>query len=209
MNKAIIGKKIGMTQIFNQDGVAIPVTVIEAGPCPVIQKKSKERDGYEAVQVAFNQIDEKKVNRPIKGHYKKSGLTTQRFLRELKLSNSAILEIGSVIKCDIFKEGDKVDVQGTSKGHGFSGTIKRWNFHTGPMAHGSGYHRGVGSMGANSTPSKVIKNKKMPGQYGNDTVTVQNLEIVKILNDKNLILVKGSIPGSKGGLVIIKETCKN
>lgn len=209
MNKAIIGKKIGMTQIFNQDGVAIPVTVIEAGPCPVIQKKSKERDGYEAVQVAFDQIDEKKVNRPIKGHYKKSGLTTQRFLRELKLSNSAILEIGSVIKCDIFKEGDKVDVQGTSKGHGFSGTIKRWNFHTGPMAHGSGYHRGVGSMGANSTPSKVIKNKKMPGQYGNDTVTVQNLEIVKILNDKNLILVKGSIPGSKGGLVIIKETCKN
>lgn len=209
MNKAIIGKKIGMTQIFNQDGIAIPVTVIEAGPCPVIQKKSKERDGYEAVQVAFDQIDEKKVNRPIKGHYKKSGLTTQRFLRELKLSNSAILEIGSVIKCDIFKEGDKVDVQGTSKGHGFSGTIKRWNFHTGPMAHGSGYHRGVGSMGANSTPSKVIKNKKMPGQYGNDTVTVQNLEIVKILNDKNLILVKGSIPGSKGGLVIIKETCKN
>lgn len=209
MNKAIIGKKIGMTQIFNQDGVAIPVTVIEAGPCPVIQKKSKERDGYEAVQVAFDQIDEKKVNRPIKGHYKKSGLTIQRFLRELKLSNSAILEIGSVIKCDIFKEGDKVDVQGTSKGHGFSGTIKRWNFHTGPMAHGSGYHRGVGSMGANSTPSKVIKNKKMPGQYGNDTVTVQNLEIVKILNDKNLILVKGSIPGSKGGLVIIKETCKN
>lgn len=209
MNKAIIGKKIGMTQIFNQDGVAIPVTVIEAGPCSVIQKKSKERDGYEAVQVAFDQIDEKKVNRPIKGHYKKSGLTTQRFLRELKLSNSAILEIGSVIKCDIFKEGDKVDVQGTSKGHGFSGTIKRWNFHTGPMAHGSGYHRGVGSMGANSTPSKVIKNKKMPGQYGNDTVTVQNLEIVKILNDKNLILVKGSIPGSKGGLVIIKETCKN
>lgn len=209
MNKAIIGKKIGMTQIFNQDGVAIPVTVIEAGPCPVIQKKNKERDGYEAVQVAFDQIDEKKVNRPIKGHYKKSGLTTQRFLRELKLSNSAILEIGSVIKCDIFKEGDKVDVQGTSKGHGFSGTIKRWNFHTGPMAHGSGYHRGVGSMGANSTPSKVIKNKKMPGQYGNDTVTVQNLEIVKILNDKNLILVKGSIPGSKGGLVIIKETCKN
>lgn len=209
MNKAIIGKKIGMTQIFNQDGVAIPVTVIEAGPCPVVQKKSVERDGYEAVQVAFDQVNEKRVNKPVSGHYKKANVAVQRVLRELRLTDISSLEVGSVIKCDVFKEGDKVDIQGTSKGHGFSGTIKRWNFHTGPMAHGSGYHRGVGSMGANSTPSKVIKNKKMPGQYGNDTVTVQNLEVVRIISDKNLILVKGSIPGAKGGLVVIKETCKN
>lgn len=209
MNKAIIGKKIGMTQIFNKDGVAIPVTVIEAGPCPVVQKKSVERDGYEAVQVAFDQVKEKRVNKPVSGHYKKANIAVQKVLRELRLADISNLEVGSVINCDIFKEGDKVDIQGTSKGHGFSGTIKRWNFHTGPMAHGSGYHRGVGSMGANSTPSKVIKNKKMPGQYGNDTVTVQNLEIVRIISDKNLILVKGSIPGAKGGLVMIKETCKN
>lgn len=208
MNKAIIGKKIGMTQIFTDAGIAIPVTVIEAGPCTVVQKKNLEKDGYNAFQLSFGDIKKSRINKPLEGHYKKQNLSPAKYLREFKLDNQN-LEVGSIIKCDVFKESEKVDIQGISKGHGFSGTIKRWNFHTGPMAHGSGYHRGVGSMGACSTPSKVIKNKKMPGQYGNETVTVQNLQIIKVISDKNLILVKGSIPGAKGGLVTIKSTCKN
>ena len=208
MNKAIIGKKIGMSQIFNEDGKVIPVTVVEAGPCPVVQKKTVEKDGYEAVQVAFGTISSKNVNKPVAGHYKKAGVEPKRILKELKFENCASFEIGSEIKADIFAAGDKVDVSGTSKGKGFSGTIKRHNFHIGPMAHGSGYHRGVGSMGSCSSPSRVFKNKKMPGQYGNTKCTVQNLQIVKVDAERNILLVKGAIPGAKGGIVIVKQSCK-
>ena len=219
MNKAIVGKKIGMSQIFNEDGRVIPVTVIEAGPCAVVQKKTVERDGYDALQVAFGavKLKYKKVNgnekctnvsNPKMGHYKKAGVEPSRFLREFRFDNCADYSVGQVIKADIFAEGDRVDVSGTSKGKGFSGTIKRWNFHIGPMAHGSGYHRGVGSMGACATPGRVFKNKKMPGQYGNASCTVQNLQIVKVDAERNFLLVKGAVPGARGGMVIIKQTCK-
>lgn len=208
MNKAIVGKKIGMSQVFNADGKVIPVTVIEAGPCPVVQKKTVEKDGYEAIQVAFGTINSKNVNKPLAGHYKKAGVEAMRVLREFKFDNCADYELGQVIKADIFAEGDKVDISGTSKGKGFSGTIKRHNFHIGPKAHGSGYHRGVGSMGSNSNPSRVFKNKKMPGQYGNTKCTVQNLQIVKVDAERNFILVKGAVPGPRGGVVIVKQTCK-
>ena len=208
MNKAIVGKKIGMSQIFNEDGRVVPVTVIEAGPCPVVQKKTIERDGYDALQVAFGTIKSKNVNRPVTGHYKKANVEPARFLREFRFDNCADYAVGQVIKADIFAEGDRVDVSGTSKGKGFSGTIKRWNFHIGPMAHGSGYHRGVGSMGACASPGRVFKNKKMPGQYGNTSCTVQNLQIVKVDAERNYILVKGAVPGARGNMVIIKQTCK-
>lgn len=208
MNKAIIGRKIGMSQVFTPQGLVIPVTVVEAGPCPIVQKKTKEKDGYDAVQLAFGSIKEKNVNKPVKGHYKKASVVPMRMLREFKFADSAAFEVGKSVTCDIFAEGDKVDVTGYTKGKGFSGTIKRWNFHTGPMAHGSGYHRGVGSMGACSTPSRVIKNKKMPGQYGNEKVTVQNLTVVKVDAERSLLLVKGAIPGAKGGYVIVKQAVK-
>ena len=206
MNKAIIGKKLGMSQIFAEDGTVIPVTVVEAGPCPVVQKKTLGTDGYEAVQMAFGDVKEKNVNKPIKGHYKKAGLTPHRVLREFKLDNVDSYELGQEIKCDVFAEQDVVDVTGTSKGHGFTGVIKRWNHHCGPMAHGSGYHRGVGSMGACSSPSKVFKNKKMSGQWGNERVTVKNLTVVKVDANRNLLLIKGAIPGAKGGIVVVKQT---
>lgn len=208
MNKAIVGKKIGMSQIFNEDGKVIPVTVVEAGPCPVVQKKTVEKDGYEAIQVAFGTINSKNVNKPVAGHYKKAGVEPKRILKEFKFDNCASYEFGAEIKADIFAVGDKVDISGTSKGKGFSGTIKRHNFHIGPMAHGSGYHRGVGSMGSCSSPSRVFKNKKMPGQYGNTKCTVQNLQIVKVDAERNILLVKGAIPGAKGGIVIVKQSCK-
>ena len=206
MNKAIIGKKLGMSQIFAEDGTVIPVTVVEAGPCPVVQKKTLGTDGYEAVQMAFGDVKEKNVNKPIKGHYKKAGLTPHRVLREFKLDNVDSYELGQEIKCDVFAEQDVVDVTGTSKGHGFTGVIKTWNHHCGPMAHGSGYHRGVGSMGACSSPSKVFKNKKMSGQWGNERVTVKNLTVVKVDANRNLLLIKGAIPGAKGGIVVVKQT---
>ncbi len=208
MNKAIIGKKLGMSQIFKEDGIMIPVTVIEAGPCPIVQKKTVDKDGYDAVQVAFGTVKEKNVTKPVKGQYEKAKVTPCRFLRELKLDDCSAYEVGQEIKCSVFSAGDKVDITGTSKGRGFSGTIQRWNTHRGPMAHGSGYHRGVGSLSANSDPSRVFKNKKMPGQYGNEQVTVQNLEIVKIDEGRNLLLVKGAVPGAKGGLLIVKQSVK-
>lgn len=208
MNKAIIGKKIGMSQIFDENGKVIPVTVVEAGPCPVVQKKTVDKDGYEALQLGFGTIADKNVNAPVKGHYKKANIAPMRVLKEFRLNNCADYEVGSVIKADIFAEGDKVDVSGTTKGHGFSGTIKRWNFHIGPLAHGSGYHRGVGSMGSNSSPSRVFKNKKMPGQYGNEKCTVQNLQVVRVDADRNLLLIKGAVPGARGGIVTVKQTCK-
>ena len=208
MDKAIIGKKIGMSQIFTPDGKVIPVTVVEAGPCPVVQVKTVENDGYEAVQVGFGTVKETRINKPESGHFKKAGVTVRKYLRELRLSNSTTYNLGQEIKCDIFAEGDKVDVTGTAKGHGFTGVVKRWNNHIGPKAHGSGYHRGVGSMGACSSPSRVFKNKHMSGQWGHETVTVQNLTVVRVDAARNLLLVKGAVPGPKGGLVVVKESVK-
>jgi large subunit ribosomal protein L3 len=212
MKKAIVGKKIGMTQIFTDDGRLVPVTVVEAGPCKVVQKKTLESDGYSAVQVGFDTLPEfrakKLVNKPITGHFAKAGVAPARHLRELKLDNAAELEVGSDITVTQFEAGEKIDVCGISKGHGFTGTIQRWNQHTGPMAHGSKYHRGVGSMGANSDPSRVFKNKHMPGHYGVERVTIQNLEIVKVDAERNLLLIKGAVPGPNGGLLLVRNTCK-
>ena len=212
MKKAIVGKKVGMTQVFTPDGRLIPVTVIQAGPCPVVQKKTVETDGYEAVQVGFDEIPEnrvkKLVNKPEAGHFKKAGVAPCRKLREFRFEDAASYEVGQVIKCDVFAEGDKVDVSGISKGHGYTGAIQRWNQHTGPMAHGSKYHRGVGSLSANSDPSRVFKNKHMAGHYGVERVTVQNLEIVKVDAERNLLLIKGAVPGPNGGLLLVRNTCK-
>ncbi len=212
MKKAIVGKKLGMTQIFLQDGRLVPVTVIQAGPCTVVQKKTIEKDGYEAVQFGFEQIPEnrveKLVNKPDAGHFKKAGVAPMRALREFRLEDSASYEIGQEVKADIFAEGEKVDISGITKGHGFTGAIYRWNQHTGPMAHGSKYHRGVGSMSANSDPSRVFKNKHMPGHYGVERVTIQNLEIVKVDAERNLLLIKGAVPGPNGGLLEVRNACK-
>ena len=212
MKKAIVGKKIGMTQIFTPDGRLLPVTVIEAGPCTVVQKKTIEKDGYEAVQVGFDVYPEarakKLVNKPEAGHFAKAGVAPTRRLKELRLEDCSTLEVGSVIKADVFAEGDKVDVSGITKGHGYTGAIQRWNQHTGPMAHGSKYHRGVGSMGANSTPSRVFKNKHMPGHYGVDNVTIQNLSVVRVDAERNLVLVRGSVPGPNGGYLVIRDSVK-
>ena len=208
MNKAIIGKKIGMTQIFTPEGKLVPVTVVEAGPCPVVQKKTPEVDGYSAVQVGFGVKKAKRVTKPEKGHFAKSGVEPSRVLKEFKLDNAADMNLGDVIKADVFAEGDKVDVTGTSKGHGYAGTVKRFGTHRGPMAHGSKYHRGPGSLGACSTPSKVMKGKKLPGHMGVDKVTALNLEVVRIDAERNLLLIKGAVPGPKKGLVTIKETTK-
>ncbi len=208
MNKAIIGKKIGMTQIFSPEGKLIPVTVIEAGPCPVVQKKTVETDGYEAVQLGFALKKAKKVNKPEKGHFAKAGVEATRILKEFKLENAAELNLGDVIKVDTFVEGDKIDVTGTSKGHGYAGTVKRFGTHRGPMAHGSKYHRGPGSMGACSTPSKVMKGKKLPGHMGVEKVTIQNLDVVKVDAERNLLLVKGAVPGPRGGYVTVKNAVK-
>ncbi len=208
MDKAIIGKKLGMSQIFTADGKVIPVTVVEAGPCPVVQIKTKENDGYDAIQVGFGTVKETRVNKPQAGHFKKAGVTAKRYLREFRFADCSNYELGQELTCDAFAEGDKVDVTGTSKGHGFSGVIQRWNQHRGPMAHGSGYHRGVGSMGACSSPSRVFKNKHMSGQWGNEKVTVQNLTVARVDKARNLLLIKGAVPGAKGGIVVIKQTVK-
>ena len=208
MKKAILGKKIGMTQMFRTDGTMIPVTVIEAGPCPVIQKKTVGTDGYEAVQVGFGEIREKLANKPKTGHFAKAGVKPLRYMREFKLDDAAGYEVGQVIKADVFAEGDKIDIRGRSKGKGFQGVIKRWNQNRGKMTHGSHYHRGVGSMSANSSPSRVFKHKNLPGHMGNETVTVQNLEVVRVDAERNLLLVKGAVPGPKGGLVSVTSTVK-
>ena len=208
MNKAIIGKKIGMTQIFSPEGKLIPVTVIEAGPCPVVQKKTVETDGYEAVQLGFALKKAKRVNKPEKGHFAKAGVEATRILKEFKLDNAAELNLGDVIAVDVFAEGDKIDVTVTSKGHGYAGTVKRFGTHRGPMAHGSKYHRGPGSMGACSTPSKVMKGKKLPGHMGVEKVTIQNLDVVKVDAERNLLLVKGAVPGPRGGYVTVKNAVK-
>ena len=212
MKKAILGKKIGMTQIFVEDGRLVPVTVVEAGPCVVTQVKTIKRDGYEAVQVGFGELSEQRakklLNKPELGHFEKAGVAPARHLCEFRLEDSANYKVGDVIKCDVFAAGEKIDVFGTSKGHGYTGTIQRWNMHTGPMAHGSKYHRGVGSLSANSDPSRVFKNKKMAGQYGCERVTVQNLTIVKVDAERNLIMIKGAIPGANGALVTVRNAIK-
>ena len=204
MKKAILGKKLGMTQVFDLDGKVTPVTVILAGPCTVVQKKTVDKDGYDAVVVGFGEAKEKSKNKPELGLFKKAQVEVKKYLKEFKLDNYAELQVGSEIKCNVFAEGDLVDVTGTTKGHGFSGTIKRWNAHRLKMTHGTGpVHREVGSLSANSTPSRVFKNHHMPGQYGNEQVTKQNLKVVKVDEERNLILVKGSVPGNKDGLVSI------
>ena len=212
MKKAIVGKKIGMTQVFTDDGRLVPVTVVEAGPCKVVQKKTTESDGYEAVQVGFDTYAEnraqKLVNKPMAGHFKKADVAPTRYLREFRLDNVAELEVGNELTVAQFEAGEKIDVSGISKGHGFTGAIQRWNQHTGPMAHGSKYHRGVGSMSANSDPSRVFKNKHMAGHYGVERVTIQNLEIVKVDAERNLLLIKGAVPGPNGGLLEVRNACK-
>ena len=208
MKKAILATKVGMTQIFNEDGQLIPVTVLQAGPCVVTQVKTEENDGYEAVQGAYGDVREKLVNKPVKGHLEKAGIENKRFLTEFKFENAAEYELGQEIKADIFEAGDKIDVTAKTKGHGFQGAIKRHGQSRGPMTHGSKFHRHAGSNGAASDPSKVFKGKKMPGQMGNKKITVQNLEVVRVDAENNLILVKGSVPGPKKCLVTIKETVK-
>ena len=209
MKKGIIGKKLGMTQIFAEDGSVIPVTVVEAGPCAITQKKTVETDGYEAVQLAFGEIREKLVNKPMAGHYKKAGVSVKRHLKEFRLDDISAMNVGDVVAADTFAAGDKVDITGTTKGHGYSGVVKRWNCHKLRMTHGVGpVHRQPGSMGANSSPSRIFKNKKMAGQYGNEQVTVLNLDVVKVDAEKNLIAVKGAIPGAKEGIVFVRSTCK-
>lgn len=208
MKKAIIAKKIGMTQIFVDNGILIPVTVLEAGPCVVTQKKTIENDGYTAIQVGFQDVKLKHVTKPSKGHFDKAGVTPKKVLKEFRIENIDEYEIGSEIKADVFSTGDKIDISGVSKGKGFQGAIKRHNQHRGPMAHGSKYHRGVGSLSSATTPGKVKKGKKMPGHMGSVSVTVQNLEIVRTDAEKNLILVKGAVPGSKGSILVIKDSVK-
>lgn len=209
MNKAIIGKKLGMTQIFSADGKVIPVTVVEAGPCPVVQIKTAEKDGYAAVKVGFGKVEEKDLNKPDNGQFKKAGVEPQKVLKEFKFDDCGKYAVGQTLTVETFAEGDHVDVVGLTKGHGFSGVIKRWNQHRLKMTHGVGpVHREVGSMGANSSPSRVFKNKRMPGQYGNETVTIQNLEIVKVDTARNVLLIKGAIPGPKGGIVTVTDSVK-
>ncbi len=208
MKKAILGTKLGMTQMFREDDTMIPVTVVLAGPCPVVQKKSVEHDGYEAVQVAFKPIREKLCTKPMLGHFKKAGVEAHRYTREFKFDDTAAYEVGQVIKADIFANGDHVDVTATSKGKGFEGNIKRWNQGRGRKTHGSHSYRVPGSMGACTYPGEVFKTKHLPGHMGSERVTVQNLEVVRVDADRNLLLVKGAIPGAKGSLVTVRETVK-
>jgi large subunit ribosomal protein L3 len=208
MKSAILGKKIGMSQIFTDEGKVIPVTVVEAGPCYVSQIKTEAVDGYNAVQLAFMDAKESRLTKAVAGHLKKANITAKKYLKEFKISAEG-LELGSEIKCNVFNVGDKVDVSGYSKGHGFSGVIQKWNQHRLPMTHGTGpVHREVGSLGANSTPSRVFKNHKMPGDWGDEKVTIQNLEVAKVDADRNLILIKGAIPGAKGSVVTICSAVK-
>ena len=209
MEKAIIGKKIGMTQVFTPDGKVVPVTVVEAGPCTVIQKKTVEKDGYEAVQVGFAPLKDKHTTKPLKGHFAKAEVEAKKYLREFRLSDTSALNVKDEIKCDIFAEADKVDVIGVSKGKGYAGVIKRHNASRLKETHGTGpVHRHPGSMGACSTPSRVLKGKKLPGHMGVDRVTVLNLEIVKVDAERNLLLIKGAIPGAKGGIVTVRNAVK-
>ena len=206
--KTIIGKKVGMTQIFDEHGKVIPVTVIEAGPCVVSQVKSVETDGYNAIQLGFGDVKESKVNKPVKGHFAKANIAPKKHLREFRLDTVEGITVGTEIKADTFVAGDKIDVQGTTKGKGFQGVIKRHGQSRGPMGHGSMYHRRPGSMGPTSTPGRVFKGKKLPGHMGRVTVTIQNLDVVKVDMDKNVILIKGSVPGAKGAILKLRKSVK-
>lgn len=209
MKKGLIGKKIGMTQIFDETGKAIPVTVVEAGPCVITQKKTMDNDGYEAVQVGFGDVKVARVNKPMKGHFDKANVAPKKTLKEFRLDDISSLNVGDILKADVFAAGDVVDVKGTSKGHGTAGAIKRWNFARLRMTHGTGpNHRHAGSLGACSSPSRVFKGKKMAGHYGHETVTIQNLTVVKVDAEANLIAIKGAIPGPKGGIVVIADAVK-
>jgi len=208
MKKAIIAQKIGMTQVFSETGNLIPVTVLEAGPCVVVQKKTVENDGYSAIQVGFGTKKESRVNKPEAGHLAKVGLTTVKVLKEFRLEDAASYEVGAEIKADVFAAGERVDVSGVSKGKGYAGVIKRHGFHRGPETHGSKSHRVTGSMSSATTPGRVKKGKRMAGQMGNVNVTVQNLEIVSADAEKNLILIKGAVPGPKGSILVIKDSVK-
>lgn len=209
MNKFMLGKKIGMTQVFDEEGFIIPVTVIKAGPCTVVQKKTMENDGYTALKLGFEDIPERKVNRPGLGEFKKYKITPKRYIREFRVDDVGKYENGQEIKVsDVFTPGDRVDVTGTSKGKGFQGVIKRFGVSRGRETHGSMYHRRPGSMGANTDPGRVFKRKKLPGHMGAERVTIQNLDVVKVDEERNLLLLKGSVPGPKGGLLLIKETVK-
>jgi len=209
MQKCIIGKKVGMTQIFDEKGNVIPVTVVEAGPCVVVTKKTAENDGYEAVQIGYGDIKDKNLNKPQKGHFAKNDVAPKRTLREFRLDDISAVNVGDILKADTFAAGDVVDVCGTSKGHGYSGTIKRWNGHRLKETHGTGpVHRHSGSSGACSDPSRVAKGKKLPGHFGVDRVTVQNLTVAKVDAENNLIAIRGAVPGPKGGIVYITDSVK-
>lgn len=207
MPKGILGKKVGMAQIFTGEGRAIPVTVIEAGPCIVVQKKTPEKDGYSAIQIGFGEKRERLFTKPAKGHFSKSGVRPLRFLRELRVEDPEAYQVGQEIKADVFNPGEKVDVSGISKGKGFAGGIKRHGFHRGPMAHGSKYHRRPGSLGAKG-PAKVFKGRKLPGHLGAGRITVQNLEVIKVDAGRNMLAIKGAVPGPRGALVMVKPSVK-
>ena len=209
VEKGIIGKKLGMTQIFTANGNVVPVTVIEAGPCTVIQKKTVENDSYNAIQLGFTDLKEKKATKPVKGHFKKANVPAMKHLKEFKIKNTDGINVGDKIEADSFKEGEKVDITGMTKGRGFAGTVKRWGTRTQSSSHGVGpVHRHAGSMGANSDPSRIMKNKKMAGHYGHEQVTILNLDVIKIDREKNIIAVKGAIPGPKGAIVFVRNTVK-
>ncbi|HEY8463931.1 MAG TPA: 50S ribosomal protein L3 [Bacillota bacterium] len=207
MAKGILGKKVGMTQIFTPEGKAVPVTVVEAGPCVVVQKKTVTTDGYEAIQLGFGEKKERLTNKPMKGHFSKANVKPYRFLHEIRVDSGENYNLGQEIKADVFKEGEWVDVTGTSKGKGFAGVIKRWNFNRAAMTHGSMYHRRPGSLGA-TDPARVFKGRKLPGRLGGEKVTTQGLQVVKVDSERNLLLIKGAVPGANGGFLVIKKTVK-
>ena len=210
MQKAIIGKKVGMTQIFDENGKVIPVTVIEAGPCTIVQKKTAEKDGYCSVQLGYEDLAEKKQNKPQKGHFAKAGVASKKYLKEFRLEGTADMNVGDVVLADVFATGDKIDVVGITKGKGYAGVVKRWNHHSQQHSHGVGpVHRSVGSTGANTDPSRVMPGLKMAGHLGCEQVTIQNLEVVKVDAGANMIAIRGAVPGPKGGIVFIKNTVKN
>ena len=209
-NKAIIGRKVGMTQMFTADGKMLPITVVEAGPCPVVQVKTVEKDGYAALKLGFIETKEQALNKPELGQFKKAGVKPHKVLKEVKVDDAESFSVGDVLKADVFAAGDKVDISGVSKGHGFSGVIKRWNQHRLKETHGVGpVHREPGSMGANSSPSRVFKHKNLPGQYGVENVTVQNLEVVKVGAARNALFIKGAVPGPKGSVVTVATSVKS
>ena len=209
MKKGLIGKKLGMTQVFDDDDNLVPVTVIEAGPCVVVQRRLRSRDGYGALQLGYEEVKESRVNKPTLGHFRSAGVKPMRYLREIRVDDAENYDVGQTLDASVFEKEERVDVTGTSKGKGFQGAIKRHGFSRGPMSHGSNYHRRPGSLGASADPSRVFKGRQLPGQMGRETVTTQNLRVVRVDPDRNLLLLKGSVPGPKGGLVQIRSSSKN